>query len=1083
MNLQSIVITNCIGIALTMLVVYSSHTARKSRTLESRMLTVMLVVLSSCCLMEMVSFLVDGHTSPAARIAAWVSNMWIYLANPGFSVLWLLYTDYHLHRKTRRLFTVYRVHLILLGICWTVILGNIFGGYLFSFTEDNVYYRQPLSYVFFGLPLLVILNSALEVYRYRRCHRTKIFFPIWIFLAPLFAGIILQTLIYGVSVAWCTAAIGLAALYMSMQNELVYRDALTGVFNRHYLDFVLNSWGGNSGIMVDMDYFKEINDHYGHSHGDEALRDLAGILTEAGPDGSVAIRFAGDEFILLLPTNREDEILKTEMRIQEMVDDFNKLSHSPYTLSVSMGHAIFEQVTGDRFLEAIDHAMYVNKQRRHETGLLADRRQGGRPGILTEGSFRFAAEYDLLTGLPNMNVFFAQCEAVKARLTGAGKHAALLYIDLNGMKDYNHKYGFTEGDVLLKDFADRLARIFGKANCCHSGADRFAVAAEAEKLEDRLRHFFADIKQMNRHLPVRVGVYSTEMEIVPAGAAYDRAKIACDTLPLSGESAYRFYNTEIQDMTENRRHIQANLDRAIAERWIQVEYQPIVRAVNRCICHEEALARWVDPEKGMLAPDEFVPYLEAAGLAYRLDLYMVDQVLDKLRRQREEGMNAVPVSINLSRSDFDSCDIVEEIRKRVDEAGEDRKMITIEITESTIGSDFDYMREKVARFRDLGFAVWMDDFGSGYSSLDVLQSIRFDLIKFDMSFMKKLDEGDKGRIILTDLMRMASSLGVDTICEGVETEEQVRFLQEIGCSKLQGFYFFRPLPFEKILDRFREGRRKEIEDPEEAGYFETIGRINLYDLDVIGNMDQDGFQSTFDFLPMGIIEIRGDTSRFVRSNRSYREFISRYFGIDIHGEASREFVKFTTPFMHSTVQKCGEQSGRAFYDEKVADGSIVHSFARKVATNPVTGEIAIVIAVLSISDPSETESYADIARALAADYYNIYVVDMDTDKYIEYTAPSGGTGMAAERRGTDFFADVERDVRIRVYEEDREDVIDWFRKENIVKRLESGQGTYTAVYRLIDTGTPMYTATKVMRLQGTNRVIIGVSVGEMQSRQ
>ena len=159
MNLQSIVITNCIGIALTMLVVYSSHTARKSRTLESRMLTVMLVVLSSCCLMEMVSFLVDGHTSPAARIAAWVSNMWIYLATPGFSVLWLLYTDYHLHRKTRRLFTVYRVHLILLGICWTVILGNIFGGYLFSFTEDNVYYRQPLSYVFFGLPLLVILLS------------------------------------------------------------------------------------------------------------------------------------------------------------------------------------------------------------------------------------------------------------------------------------------------------------------------------------------------------------------------------------------------------------------------------------------------------------------------------------------------------------------------------------------------------------------------------------------------------------------------------------------------------------------------------------------------------------------------------------------------------------------------------------------------------------------------------------------------------------------------------------------------------------------------------------------------------------
>ena len=195
MNLQSIVITNSIGIALTLLVIYSSHMARKSKTLESRMLTVMLVVLASCCLMETISFLVDGHTSRAARITAWVSNLWIYLANPGFSILWLLYTDYHLHRKTKRLFTVYRFHLILLGICWIVILGNIFGKYLFDFTDDNIYYRKPLSYAFFALPLLVILNSALEVYRYRRSHRNKIFFPIWIFIAPLLIGLLLQTLI------------------------------------------------------------------------------------------------------------------------------------------------------------------------------------------------------------------------------------------------------------------------------------------------------------------------------------------------------------------------------------------------------------------------------------------------------------------------------------------------------------------------------------------------------------------------------------------------------------------------------------------------------------------------------------------------------------------------------------------------------------------------------------------------------------------------------------------------------------------------------------------------------------------------
>ena len=1077
MNLQSIVITNSISIVLTLLVLYSSHTARKRRDLDSRMLTVMLVLLASCCLMEMTSFLVDGHLSLWARIMAWVSNTWLYLANTAISVLWLLYTDHHLHRKADRLTTVYRPHLIILAVCWIVILGNLFGKYLFSFGENNVYVREPAAYVFFILPVLFVINSAVEVHRYRRCHRTVIFFPIWIFIMPLFAGMLLQALIYGVSLVWCSTAIGLTALYMTMQNELAYRDALTGAYNRHYLGFILESWEGHSGIMLDIDYFKDINDRYGHSQGDEALRDVAGILREAVPDGSIVIRFAGDEFIVLLLTDREEEILAVEEQILSAAEHFNRSSHRPYTVSLSMGHAVYRQESPDRFMEAIDHAMYLNKQRRHESGQLAERRQRVQP----EESILYANHYDSLTGLPNLSFFFKQCENVKAALACEGKHAALLYIDLNGMKEFNSKYGFAEGDVLLKDFSGHLARVFGKESCCHSGGDRFAVAAATDRLEDRLLHLFEDVKQMERHLPVRVGIYTTEMEDIPPGAAYDRAKIACDTLPLSDSSALRFYSAEIRDEVERRRYIQANLDRAIREKWIQVYYQPIVRAVNRLICDEEALARWIDPERGCLSPAEFIPHLEASGLIYRLDLYVLEQVLEKNRRQRAAGMTAVPVSINLSRSDFDACDIVEEIRKRVDDAGESRSMITIEITESIIGSDFDYMKEKVARFRELGFPVWMDDFGSGYSSLDVLQSIRFDLIKFDMSFMRKLGQGDEGKIILTDLMRMAVSLGVDTICEGVETEEQVRFLEEIGCSKLQGFYFFRPLPFDLILDRFESGRRIDIENPAASGYFETVGRINLYDLDVIGSLDRDSIRNTFNTLPMGIIEIRGEEARFARSNRSYREFLRRYFGIDIL-ETSRSFLPYNAAFMKHAVKKCTEQGNRAFYDEKMADGSVIHSFSRMIATNPVSGEIAIAVAVLSITEAAEGETYADIARALATDYYNIYVVDLDTEKFIEYTSPAGEDDLAIERHGTDFFAAVKRDAMTRIYQDDRELFLTWFTKENILKTLEE-QGVFSTTYRLIDTGAPMSATMKITRLRGTNRIILGVSVADSQKRQ
>ena len=1073
MNLQSIVITNCIGIVLTMLVLYSSHMARKRRDLDARMLTVMLIVLASCCLMEMISFLVDGNTSLFGRIMAWVSNTWTYLANPTFSVLWLLYTDYHLHRKARRLTTVYRPHLILLAICWIAILGNIFGRYFFTFSEDNIYAREPGAYILFALPILIVLNSALEVHRYRRCHKNPIFFPIWTFLIPLFIGIILQALIYGVSLGWCTTAIGLAALYMSMQNELAYRDALTGAYNRNYLDHVLDSWIGHSGIMVDLDYFKEINDRYGHSQGDEALRDVAEILTESRPEGSLVIRFAGDEFILLLTTDREEEIRQTEEQLLNAVAEFNRDSHRPYRINLSLGHAVFSQPTADRFLETVDHAMYMNKQRRHEAGLLTDRRQERR-GIRPEESILYAISYDSLTGLQNLYGFFSRCDEMKKQLISKGRPCALLYFDLNGMKDYNQKYGFAEGDLLLKAFSDHLARLFEKKNCCRSGADRFAAVAETDKLEDKLNHFFREVKQMEKHLPVRVGIYSMEMEDVSSGSAYDRAKIACDMLPLSNESGFCHYSADIRDMIEKRRYIQTNLDRAISEKWIQIYYQPIVRAINRKICDEEALARWVDPEKGLISPAELIPHLESSGLIYKLDLYVLEQVLEKIRRQRESGMNVVPVSINLSRSDFDACDIVEEIRRRVDESGEARSMITIEITESMIGSDFNYMKGKVDRFRELGFPVWMDDFGSGYSSLDVLQSIRFDLIKFDMSFMKKLDEGKEGKIILTDLMRMAVSLGVDTICEGVETEEQVRFLQEIGCSKLQGFYFFRPIPYEQILERFEEGRRIDVEDPAAAGYFETIGRINLNDLDVIGSLDRYSLQSTFTSIPMGIIEIKGDTARFARSNRPYCDFIKRYFGIDIL-ESSQTFVRYGAGFMKNTVKKCKEHGSRAFYDEKMPDGSVIHSFARMIGTNPVSGEIAIAVAVLSITDPSEEESYADIVRALAADYYNIYVVDLDTDKFIEYASPEGQDDLAVERHGTDFFEAVKQDAEKRIYEGDREEFLNWFTRENIANGLET-QGRISTAYRLIDTGTPVPVTLKIMRLQGTNRIILGVSV-------
>ena len=730
------------------------------------------------------------------------------------------------------------------------------------------------------------------------------------------------------------------------------------------------------------------------------------------------------------------------------------------------------------------HLWYTDEGSTDENGEPEAVKQGRQlsDALRVEGLLR-SSLYDHLTGLPNMTCFFDFAEAGKAEILAGGSHAAMLYINLVGMKFFNDRHGFTEGDKLLRSFAVLLVHIFGSERCCRASADQFLVYAPETGLDELMGPFFRECRELNggNSLPVRVGIYSTRMGDVPAAAACDRAKLACDSLQGTYASAYSYYHEKLSKDARDKQYIIENLDRALEERWIEVYYQPIVRATNGRVCDEEALARWNDPVKGFLSPALFIPFLEEAGLITRLDLYMLDRVLEDLRLIEEAGLTVVPHSVNLSRMDFSACDIVEEVRRRVDAAGIPRATITIEITESTLGSDFEFIREQVIRFRKLGFPVWMDDFGTGYSSLDVLQSIRFDLLKFDMRFMQDLEAGESGRIILSELMKMATSLGIDTLCEGVETESQVRFLREIGCSKLQGYYFCRPIPPAQILERYRNGTRIGFENPAESGYYEAIGRVNLYDYAVIAQENLGDFHHFFNMLPMGIIEVRGKSTRFVRSNQSYRDFIKRFFGFDLSYEGS-DFTPYGDAFMRNVVKTCCEQGTRSFYDEKMPDGSVVHSFARRIGINPVDGTIAVAIVVLSITGEDEGTTYAEIARALAADYYNIYYVDTETDRFIEYSSSAGDEELAMERHGERFFQEA-RDVTMsRIYEEDRERFLDLFTKENILRELDE-QGMFTITYRLIDTDEPLYVNMKIMRMQDGRHIILGISLIDAQMKQ
>ncbi|MBR3019291.1 MAG: EAL domain-containing protein, partial [Clostridia bacterium] len=561
---------------------------------------------------------------------------------------------------------------------------------------------------------------------------------------------------------------------------------------------------------------------------------------------------------------------------------------------------------------------------------------------------------DDLTGLPNMRCFFRLAMGEKQRLLSSGKRPAMLYFNLIGLKHFNRRYGFSEGDQLLREIAEILRRHYGEQRVSRYGGDHFAAVTDEENLEEELKNVIQECENANggRSVHIRVGVYYHRMGDTDVSGACDRAKYACDRLRGTYESCYSIFDEDMLRSVLNDRYILDHLEQALEEHWIKVYYQPIVRAANGRVCDEEALSRWIDPQKGMIPPNEFIPVLEAARLIYKLDLYVLDQVLIKMREQKEAGFHLVPQSLNLSRADFDVCDIVDEVCRRVDAAGIPREKLTIELTESMVGRDFDFMKEQIARFQKLGFKVWMDDFGSGYSALDVLQDIHFDLIKFDMRFMQRFGEGDESKIILTELIKMAIGLGIDTVAEGVETKEQVDFLREIGCTKLQGFYYCKAIPMEEIVERNRKGIQIGFENQAETGYYTAIGRINLYDLAAVASDGSERLGDFFETLPMAVIETDGQKLQVVRCNKSYREYIGRAF-------KKPEFVPTVemaeiangvgTPFAQAVTQ-CREEGVRAFIHEKLPDGSTMHAFVRHVAVNPVTGIFACVVVILGIAD-------------------------------------------------------------------------------------------------------------------------------------
>ena len=261
------------------------------------------------------------------------------------------------------------------------------------------------------------------------------------------------------------------------------------------------------------------------------------------------------------------------------------------------------------------------------------------------------------------------------------------------------------------------------------------------------------------------------------------------------------YDQEMHDKYRLVQYVVRHIDEAIENGYIEVYYQPVAWSKDRTICGAEALARWVDPDYGFLTPNLFIGALEDSQLIYKLDIAVLRIVCKDIRYNIDNGLPAIPVSINFSRYDFAVVDIVSMIDDVVTEIGIPKNLLHIEITESALTEDEDNLKKAMDRLHKLGYEIWLDDFGSGYSSFNVLKDFDFDMLKLDMKFLVGFKGNAKAKTLIKAVVQLADQIGMKTLCEGVETDEEAEFLKSVHCGRLQGFLIGIPMPYDEIKEK------------------------------------------------------------------------------------------------------------------------------------------------------------------------------------------------------------------------------------------------------------------------------------------
>ncbi|MGN0954017.1 EAL domain-containing protein [Dialister sp.] len=457
-------------------------------------------------------------------------------------------------------------------------------------------------------------------------------------------------------------------------------------------------------------------------------------------------------------------------------------------------------------------------------------------GLVKSDARHRALERDLDTGLLGRYGFYQEAVRIRKEDEAAGMFGcrANVYITLVHFSTFNASYGMESGSRLLKKIGGILRSYFPDAVIGHPAMDDFCILAPRDHVLEKLEKALKDVNGLigDAYVQCKAGVVlfdddhvSFEMlQKLDWQGPLDMGRLAAESIRNDSGRSWAFYTPDMGQKVVDTTFVIRNFERALEEGAIKVYYQPVIRALTGKLCGMEALARWKDPEKGMIYPGVFIPILEKMKLIHHLDCYVIEETARLYRRLKEEHRPIIPVSVNLSRVDFDVMKPFDFLERIVSMYQVPRSFFRIEVTESALTLDRSLLKKELIRFKQAGYQLWLDDFGSGYSTLNVLQEFPFDELKIDMAFLRNFNE--ESRKIIRSIILMAKTLSIHTLAEGAETKEQVEFLKESGCERIQGYFYGRPMPFADMAALISKGTYVP-ETRQEAMVMNRVGLVNV----------------------------------------------------------------------------------------------------------------------------------------------------------------------------------------------------------------------------------------------------------------